>query len=132
MSPRAAMAKSELEVARIVWKLGSATVRQVLDALPKNRGLDFKTVQTYLRRLEAKGYLKTRTEGRSKVYLPKVRPDRVVREVVDDFMDRLFDGEAIPLLQHLINDRGLSDDEIRQLRKMLNHLEAEDNESDKS
>ncbi len=132
MPPRAAMAKSELEVARIVWKLGSATVRQVLDALPKNRGLDFKTVQTYLRRLEAKGYLKTRKEGRSKVYLPKVRPDRVVREVVDDFMDRLFDGEAIPLLQHLINDRGLSDDEIRQIRKMLNHLEAEDNESDKS
>ena len=132
MPPRAAMAKSELEVARIVWKLGSATVRQVLEALPKNRGLDFKTVQTYLRRLEAKGYLKTRKEGRSKVYLPKVRPDRVVREVVDDFVNRLFDGEAIPLLQHLINDRGLSDDEIRQLRKMLNHLEAEDNESDKS
>ncbi len=132
MPPRAAMAKSELEVARIVWKLGSAPVRQVLDALPKNRGLDFKTVQTYLRRLEAKGYLKTRKEGRCKVYLPKVRPDRVVREVVDDFMDRLFDGEAIPLLQHLINDRGLSDDEIRQLRKMLNHLEAEDNESDRS
>ena len=132
MPARAAMAKSELEVARIVWKLGSATVRQVLDALPKNRGLDFKTVQTYLRRLEAKGYLKTRKEGRSKVYLPKVRPDRVVREVVDDFMDRLFDGEAIPLLQHLINDRGLSDDEIRQIRKMLNHLETERNESDKS
>ncbi len=132
MPPRAAMAKSELEVARIVWKLGSATVRQVLDALPKNRGLDFKTVQTYLRRLEAKGYLKTRKEGRSKVYLPKVRPDRVVREVVDDFMDRLFDGEAIPLLHHLINDRGLSDDEIRQIRKMLNHLEVQDNESDKS
>jgi predicted transcriptional regulator len=126
------MAKSELEVARIVWKLGSATIRQVLNTLPKNRGLDFKTVQTYLRRLEAKGYLKTRTKGRTKVYLPKVRPDRAVREVVNDFIDRLFDGEAIPLLQHLINDRGLSDDEIRQIRKMLNHLETEHNESDKS
>ena len=125
MPPRPTMAKSELEVARIVWKLSSATVRQVLDALPKNRNLDFKTVQTYLRRLEAKGYLRTQKEGRSKIYLPKVRPDRVVREVVDDFMDRLFDGEAIPLLQLLINDRGLSDDEIRQLRKMLIHLEAE-------
>ena len=132
MPPRVAMAKSELEVTRIVWKLGSATVRQVLDSLPKNRGLDFKTVQTYLRRLEAKGYLKTRKEGRSKVYRPKVRPDRVVREVVDDFMERLFDGEAIPLLQHLINDRGLSDDEIRQLRKMLNPPEAEGHESDNS
>ena len=62
-------AKSELEVARIVWKLGGATVRQVLESLPKDRGLDFKTVQTYLRRLEAKGYVRTRRQGRSKVYL---------------------------------------------------------------
>jgi len=123
------MAKSELEIARIVWKLGSATVREVLEQLPKNRNLDFKTVQTYLRRLESKGYFKTKKEGRSKVYLAKVRADRVVREVVDDFMERLFDGEAIPLLQHLINDRGLSDDEIRKLREMLNRLEGEQNDS---
>ena len=125
MPPRPALAKSELEIARIVWKLGSATVREVLEQLPKDRNLDFKTVQTYLRRLESKGYFKTKKEGRSKVYLAKVRADRVVREVVDDFMERLFDGEAIPLLQHLINDRGLSDDEIRKLREMLNRLEAE-------
>ena len=129
MPPRPAMAKSELEIARIVWKLGSATVREVLEQLPKDRNLDFKTVQTYLRRLESKGYFKTKKEGRSKVYLAKVRADRVVREVVDDFMERLFDGEAIPLLQHLINDRGLSDDEIRKLREMLNRLEGEQNDS---
>ena len=132
MPPRPALAKSELEVARIVWRLGSATVRQILEQLPKNRGLELKTVQTYLRRLEAKGYVKTRKEGRSKVYIPKIRPDRVVREVVDDFIDRMFDGEAIPLLQHLINDRGLNDKEIDRLRKMLNSLEAENDESDQS
>ena len=132
MPPRPALAKSELEVARIVWRLGSATVRQVLEQLPKNRGLELKTVQTYLRRLESKGYVKTRKEGRSKVYIPKIRPDRVVREVVDDFIDRMFDGEAIPLLQHLINDRGLNDKEIDRLRKMLNSLEAENDESDQS
>ncbi len=132
MPPRPALAKSELEVARIVWRLGSATVRQILEQLPKNRGLELKTVQTYLRRLESKGYVKTRKEGRSKVYIPKIRPDRVVREVVDDFIDRMFDGEAIPLLQHLINDRGLNDKEIDRLRKMLNSLEAENDESDQS
>ena len=131
MTPRPALAKSELEVARIVWKLGSATVRQVLEQLPLNRGLELKTVQTYLRRLESKGYVRTRKEGRSKVYIPKIRPDRVLREVVNDFMDRVFDGEAIPLLQHLINDRGLSEKEIDRLRKMLNQMEGENYESDR-
>jgi len=123
MSKRPALAKSELEVARIVWQLGEASVRQVLDALPPERKLDFKTVQTYLRRLDAKGYLRTRREGRAKVYLARVRPDQVVREVIDDLVHRLFGGEALPLFQHLIQDRGLTDGEIGQLRAMLDQLE---------
>ena len=77
MSKRPALAKSELEVAQLVWQLGQASVRQVLDALPAERGLDFKTVQTYLRRLEAKGYLRSRREGRAKVYVARVRPEQV-------------------------------------------------------
>jgi predicted transcriptional regulator len=111
-------------VARIVWGRKEATVRQVMEALPRERGLDFKTVQTYLRRLEAKGYLRARIEGRTKVYLPCVKPRRVIGEMVDDFINRLFDGEAIPLFQHLIRDRGLSDDDIRALRAMLDEREG--------
>lgn len=122
MAKRPPLAKSELEVARIVWNLGGATVRQVLEALPQQRNLDFKTVQTYLRRLKAKGYLRTRREGRSHVYVPCVRPREVVREVVEDFVDRLFDGEALPLFQHLIHDRGLSEEEIQQLQETLDRL----------
>jgi predicted transcriptional regulator len=123
MSKRPPLAKSELEVARIVWRLGQASVRQVLEALPAERHLDFKTVQTYLRRLEAKGYLRTRREGRAKIYIPRVRPDRVVGEVIDDLLKRLFGGESLPLFQHLIHDRGLSASEIDRLRDMLDEWE---------
>lgn len=130
MSERPPLARSELEVARIVWSKGSATVREVLDELPGDRDLNVKTVQTYLRRLEAKGYVRSRKQGRSKVYLPRVRPRLVVYEIVEDFIERLFDGEAIPLLQHLIQDRGLSDKEHCELRQMLERLEAESDESD--
>jgi BlaI family transcriptional regulator, penicillinase repressor len=125
MSKRPVLPKSELEVARVVWELGGATVRQVLGALPKERGLDFKTVQTYLRRLEAKGYLKTHRDGRSNVYRPIVRPGEVIGEVMDDVLNRLFDGQVFPLFQHLVNDRGLSNDEISQLRELLDRLEDE-------
>lgn len=124
MGKRPPLAKSELEVARIVWQLGQASVRQVLDAMPPERGLDFKTVQTYLRRLEAKGYVRTRREGRAKIYRPLVRPDQVIGEVVDDLVHRLFGGESLPLFQHLIHERGLTDDELAQLRDMLHQLES--------
>jgi BlaI family transcriptional regulator, penicillinase repressor len=123
MAKRPAVAKSELEVARIVWRLGQASVRQVLEALPADRGLDFKTVQTYLRRLEAKGYLRTRQEGRAKIYLPRVSPAQVVGEVIDDLLQRLFGGESLPLFQHLIHDRGLTESEIGRLRSMLDESE---------
>ena len=121
---RPSLPKSEMEVLRIVWNLGSATVRQVLDALPARRKLDFWTVQTYLRRLAAKGYLHKQRAGRSNVYSPAVQPKSVMREVLEDFVDRVFDGDAIPLLQHLIRDRGLSDDEIDQLQQALDELKT--------
>ena len=132
MPRRAALSKAELEVARIVWSLGGATVRQVLEALPEDRALDYKTVQTYLRRLEAKGYLRTRRDGKSLHYRPRIRATQVVRETVEDFVKRLFDGEALPLVEHLITDHGLSADEIAKLRKMLNELEREQDEHRKS
>jgi BlaI family transcriptional regulator, penicillinase repressor len=125
MARRAGLSKAELEVARIVWSLGGATVRQVHDALPADRRVDYKTVQTYLRRLEGKGYLATRREGKSIHYRPRVRATQVVRETVEDFVTRLFDGEALPLVEHLIADRKLTADEIARLRSMLNDLEQE-------
>jgi BlaI family penicillinase repressor len=124
MAKRPALAKSELEIARIVWSLKEATVRQVADAVPEDRKLDFWTVQTYLRRLAAKGYLRTRREGRNNVYRPNVEPSKVVHQVVDDFLGRLFDGETLPLFQHLINERGLTDREVDELQKTLDQLKA--------
>jgi BlaI family penicillinase repressor len=125
MSKRPPVAKSELEVAQIVWQLGEASVRQVLESLPAERGLDFKTVQTYLRRLEAKGYLRTRRQGRAKVYVPRVRRDQVVRELISDLVHRLFDGQSLPLFQHLIHDQGLTAGELDQLRTMLDERETQ-------
>ena len=52
-------------------------------------------------------------------------PAQVVGEVMDDLLNRLFDGQMLPLFQHLVNDRGLSGTEIRQLRELLDKLEEE-------
>jgi predicted transcriptional regulator len=114
--------RSELQVAQIVWRLTDARVRDVVAALPSDPKPDFWTVQTYLRRLAAKGYLKCRREGRAMVYSPAIKPTRVVRDVVSDFVTRLFGGEALPLVQHLIDDGSLSDADIAELQKRLNTL----------
>jgi predicted transcriptional regulator len=124
MAKRPALSKAEMEVAHIVWTLQGATVRQVLEALPASRQVDYKTVQTYLRRLEAKGYLSSQRDGRSLVYTASVRPKLVIRDTVRDFVGRLFGGDALPLVEHLIREEGLSQDEIGKLRHLLDELES--------
>jgi BlaI family penicillinase repressor len=122
MAKRPALAKSELEIVQVVWKLGEARVRDVVEVLKRRGPVDFWTVQTYLRRLKAKGYLRTRREGRTNIYSSAVRPKRVVSDVVADLVDRLFDGHALPLVQHLIEDRGLTDDDLAALQATLDEL----------
>src|SRR5947207_1524021 len=111
MATRPALSKGELEVARLLWGLGEASVRGVHEAMAGPRAMEFSTVQTYLRRLEAKGYVHSRLEGRMRVYRPQVRSRTVIREAIEDLVDRLFDGEALPLIRHLIQDRRIGDAE---------------------
>ena len=128
MSKRPALSKGETEIARAVWGLGEATVSQVFKSFPKRRKIDYATVQTYLRRLEAKGYLRARREGRAKVYTARVAPTQVIRETIDDLLNRLFGGEVLPLMHHLVQDRKVSKKDLDDLRAMLIRYEADDHE----
>ena len=125
------LARSELEIARIVWELGGrATVREVHEALPADRQLDFWTVQTYLRRLKTKGYLTTEKSGRNNIYVSAVRPSKVISGIVDDLVNRLFDGEVYPLVQHLFQGESLSEEEITRLQKMLDQAKEKNHDDD--
>ncbi len=124
MTDRPALSRAEMEVARIVWTLREASVRQVLDNLPETRDINYKTVQTFLRRLEAKGYLVSRREGRSLIYTADARPKQVIRDTVKNFINNLFNGQPLPLVEHLIREYGMSQEEMDQLKGMLNEPDA--------
>lgn len=132
MSDRPALSRGEMEVARVLWDLKSATVREVFEAFPPERDIDFATVQTYLRRLETKGYVRAKLDGRTRVYAPRVKATTVIRETLDDLIDRLFGGETFPLMQHLIQDGKISSDDIARLRKMIDGVDAESSGSEDS
>ncbi|MEX2027418.1 MAG: BlaI/MecI/CopY family transcriptional regulator [Pirellulaceae bacterium] len=123
MTERPPLSKGEMEIARVLWDLKQATVREVHDAFPPSRGIDFTTVQTYLRRLEAKGYIVGKLDGRTRVYTPKVQPRKVIGQTIDDLVERLFGGHTLPLVKHLIEDRGISSQDLAELRKLIERLE---------
>ena len=116
---RPELSKNETEVARVLLEMGTGTTRQVFERMSGTRQIDFATVQTYLRRLETKGYVRGSNQGRTRVYVPRVKLTTVIRQTVSDLIDRLFDGQAMPLVRHLIEDKKLSEDEIEELRRLL-------------
>ncbi|MEL7498725.1 MAG: BlaI/MecI/CopY family transcriptional regulator [Planctomycetota bacterium] len=131
MVDRPALSKGEMEVARTLWEVGPATVREVFESLAENRKMDFSTVQTYLRRLETKGHATSKKEGRRRVYSARTRPRTVIRETVDDLVQRLFGGDTMPLVRHLIEDRQIDADDIFELKKLVEKLEQSADQSDK-
>ncbi|MDX1924985.1 MAG: BlaI/MecI/CopY family transcriptional regulator [Pirellulaceae bacterium] len=121
---RPALSKGEMEVARVLWEIGPAAVREIHEAVLKERECDFATVQTYLRRMEAKGYATSKLEGRVRIYAAKARPKTVIRDTVDDLVERLFGGETMPLVRHLIEERGIDAADIAELRKLVDALDT--------
>ena len=104
---------------KIVWRLKQATVRDVYETLLDRRKIAYTTVMTMMRVLEKKGYLKAHRDSRAFLYRP-TRPERqVLRSMVREFVDRVFNGSAQPLLVHLVEDRRLSKEQIDALERLI-------------
>ena len=113
------LSPAETEILQIVWKLGQGTVQQVLDSLPGQRNIAYATVQTLLRRLEKKGYLAHEAKGKAHIFRPMVGKDMVLKSAVNGFLDRLFGGDAVPLVQYLAENRHISAEDIEHLKTLL-------------
>jgi predicted transcriptional regulator len=113
------LSPSETEILRLVWKRNEATVQQVWEGLPAQRKITYATVQTLLRRLEKKRYLRHRAVGKAHVFYPAVEREHVIKRSVNDFLERLFGGDAIPLVQHLAEHGQIDAKELGRLKKLI-------------
>ena len=118
----------ELELMKIVWQKGEATVRDVYETLLERRRIAYTTVMTMMKILEDKGYLKKTQVDRAYVYRPARPRQQVVGAMVRDFVDRVFDGAAGGLLLHLARDGRLSTDERRRIKQIMLEAEKESKE----
>ena len=109
----------ELEIMKVVWQKGEATVRDVYEDLLERRKIAYTTVLTMLNVLETKGHLRKRQDDRAFVYKPTKPEATVVRSMVREFVDRLFDGAAEPLVVHLLKDRHFTRKELEDLARHI-------------
>ncbi len=99
--------------------MGEATVRDVYEALRAQRSIAYTTVMTTMKNMEARGHLKKRVEGRAFVYQAVEPQNRALRKIVEDFLDRVFNGSAEPLLAHLVQERRLSEKDLDKVARMI-------------
>jgi predicted transcriptional regulator len=113
------LTNQELEIMKIVWGRGRSTVREVYEELLKRRKIAYTTVMTMMGTLEQKNHLRKSEQGRAYVYVPTESQAKVVGNMVQEFVKRVFNGSARPLLVHLVeNMEGEAEfDELRRLLK---------------
>jgi predicted transcriptional regulator len=114
----------ELEIMHVVWELERGTVRQVHEVLGARRQIAYTTVMTMMNILEEKEYLTRSKQGRAFVYEPVLPKEEVLSSMVDDFVSRVFEGSAKPLVLGLLRDRKLSKRELDEIGRLIE--EAED------
>jgi BlaI family transcriptional regulator, penicillinase repressor len=121
MRPRSkTLTGQELEIMKIVWERERVTVRDVYEALLERRKVAYTTVMTMMKILERKGFLKKSQEDRAYLYRAAQPKRQVIGVMVRDFINRVFNGSAEPLLVHLVEEHHLSTkdlEEIARLRK---------------
>jgi len=113
------LTEQELEIMKVVWERKAATVREVYEALRERRTVAYTTVMTMMNILETKGHLVKRPEGRAYVYEPSQAQTQVISGMVQEFVDRVFDGAARPLVLSLLQERKLSREDLEEISRLI-------------
>jgi predicted transcriptional regulator len=124
----------ELEILKILWTKGQASVREVQEEL--NQGSEpvaYSTVQTLLNIMEEKkGLVRHVVEGRTFVYQPRKSSERTVRELTRRFVDRVFDGAIDRVMVALLDSRRPSSEELDRIRELLDQAEQRGDDAGKT
>jgi predicted transcriptional regulator len=115
----ATLTEAELRIMNVLWEKGSATVHEVLDALPPKPALAYNSVLTIVRILEAKGYVKHVKDKRAHVYTAKVGRDDATRFEVRHLVSRFFGNSRERLVLNLLEEESIDAEELDRVRQLL-------------
>ncbi len=118
----------ELEIMQVLWKLETASIREVQEALPKQRRVEYTTVQTIIYRLEKKNAVKrTKKIGNAHIFEPTVTRKSAVGSLVDDFLS-LFGGSAEPIMLHMAESGKLTLEDVKALEGAIKRAQEKEGE----
>ena len=115
----------QMSIMRVLWRMGEASVAQVHAAQEEpDKPRALTTIATMLAKMEKKGVVRHRSEGRQFIYRPVVQEEDVMRTMVRDLTARLFAGSTAALVGHLLTEQEIDAHELEQLRNLIEASEA--------
>lgn len=117
------LTEGELRLMNVLWKIGPATVGQVIDALPANPPVAYSTVLTLLRILENKGYLRHTKQARAFVYQPIIGSKEASTKAIHHLVSRFFGGSTGQLVLKLLDERQIDAAELKRIKKKITETE---------
>lgn len=119
------LTEAELRIMDVLWRKGSGSVQQVLDALPSKPALAYNSVLTTIRILEKKGYVKHVKDGRAHIYEAQIQRNEATRSEIRHLVSRFFGNSHEALVLNILEDDGIDERELRRLRELLERSEAQ-------
>ena len=117
------LGETEMEVLHHVWQLQEATVNEVRSRILEHRKVAYTTIMTVMKNLADKGYLQYHKEGKKYVYSPGQKPETVQSGLIENIVQKVFKGSPAALVQTLVENEELSDNERREIKKMIDNME---------
>ena len=109
----------QLELMRVLWARGEASTAEVAEVLAQSRGLAHTTIATLLTRLEKRGIVAVKRDGRQLVYRALVEEGAVRRSMVAGLLDSLFGGDASALVAHLVREEEIAAGDVERIKQLL-------------
>ena len=116
--------KAELEILSILWEQNPASVREVHERLDKMKPVRYTSVLKIMQIMFEKGMLKRDETAKAHLYSPVRSQRQTQKSLVNDLLDRAFRGSALKLVQHVLETKPASADELAEIKRMISEVEA--------
>jgi predicted transcriptional regulator len=117
--------RSELEILSVLWEQGRATVREVYEALNKQKPMMYTTVLKLLQIMQEKGLVERDEHNKAHIYAAAIPKTETQKNLVADMLERVFRGSAAQLVQHVLEAKHTSPEELKEIRKLIRQAEKD-------
>ena len=118
---------AELEILSVLWETGPASVREVFARLSEQKSTTYTTVLKFMQIMHEKGFVKRDEKNKAHIYRAAITQEQTQRGLVKDLLDKAFRGSALSLVQHVLETKPASHEELAEIKRLIADAEAKEN-----